>query len=122
MKIQAYSYNNEELVAEEILNFPSNCPFGNLSLKYALLMQKIHSLNEIITEIASLDALLLSNRNKRLYSSSELSSRSLILKMRLSSEVKIYTDEMISLINILDYHFYYLIVVFRRAKNIVRKE
>lgn len=99
--IKAYEFSENELFAEEIPIWFPDCPFGHLEEKYSLLLTKFNILNDTIREILELDQKIKDAHKEKEYIPRETSRKSTILKMRFSSEIKMYTDELISIHSIL---------------------
>jgi hypothetical protein len=95
--IKAFRIRDNELCAEEIIHFPSNSPFGHLSNKYAFILTRLNLLNETITDIHLYWEQEFNNRKKKEYTPPEISLKRIALCLRFSSELKMLTDEMISL-------------------------
>lgn len=95
--INAYGLNKIKLYAGEIPLFLPDCPFGNLQQKYQFVLTKLHLLNENIEEILSLDQKIRDRHKHREFVDIELSYKPIALKMTLCSNLKIYTDELISI-------------------------
>lgn len=106
-RLQAYQNNGDKLYADEFPDWESDCPFGHLHLKYGFILTKLNMLNETINDILHLDERIRDLKNKREYVPPELNDRSIILKMRFCTELKIATDDLIALNSLL----------FNRKKN-----
>jgi hypothetical protein len=99
--IKAYRNNSDELFAEELPNWPSGCPFGNIEHKYVFVLKKLNFLNETLKEIYESDERIRVYRKNNEYIPDNISDRSPILKMRLITELKIYLEEFILLAELL---------------------
>ncbi len=95
--LKAYSLKSDELCAEEVPIFPNDCPFGHLEEKYAFILTRLNLLNEKIDEIHLCHETNIDSRAKREYISREKVLRPLAISLSLASELKILTDELISL-------------------------
>jgi hypothetical protein len=91
------AYKGDAFYADEIIYFPSNCPFGNLDMKYQFIFTRLNLLNETIKEIHKLHTANYERRKKREGFPKDEYFLPIALGMRFSSELKIITDEMISL-------------------------
>lgn len=99
--INAYQLNENELFADELLQFPSNCPFGNLDIKYILMMTRLNMLNETIKQIHELHEASFDARQKKEYVGNT-PYKVIVLTSRFSCEIKIIADEMFCLNYILE--------------------
>lgn len=87
----------------EMILFPPNCPFGNLDMKYNFIFSRLNLLNETITEIHRVHTINYEKRKNAEGFSGDEFFLPIALGMRFSSELKILTDEMISLNYIAEY-------------------
>lgn len=94
--IRAFEFG-DELCADEFSNWHKNCPFGHLDLKYGFILTKLNMLNETIDEILSLDSKVRELKQKKEFITPELYDRPIILKMRLYTDLKIATDDLVAL-------------------------
>lgn len=106
MKILAYKSGAEQLFADEFPILPQDCPFGNLDIKYGFILTHLNLLNDTIEEIIVLDNNRREARKNHVYVDRETQLKSSVLKMRFCTEIKICTDELISL-NFLLYKYYF---------------
>ncbi|CAM3611366.1 hypothetical protein [Zobellia roscoffensis] len=98
--IKAFEFG-DQLYADELPDWESDCPFGHLHLKYGFILTKLNILNETIDEILTLDSKIRNLKKQREFVSSEQSNRPVIIKMRFCTELKIATDDLIALNSLL---------------------
>ncbi|WP_430900956.1 MULTISPECIES: hypothetical protein [unclassified Paraflavitalea] len=103
--IASYIKNENELFADEIPNIETHSPFGHLQIKYGFILTRLNILNETITEIHSLHSTNIERIKNREYVSREETLRPIVKCISLATELKILTDELISLNYLLNYYY-----------------
>lgn len=115
-KIEAFKEHNAVLNSFDMIHLPSDTPYGNLTLKWSDVMQRFDNINDKIEEIYKYHSIFVQNRKENIEKKTPVDVALLraihitriLAKHRNLIEELIYwlrksTDEMISLVYILDY-------------------
>lgn len=95
--IKAYLHNETQMYADELPYFEDGSPFGHLEVKYEFILTRLNLLNERIKEIHLCHETILDKTKAHEYVSREESLRPLAFGLLFASDLKILTDELISL-------------------------
>ena len=99
---QIIAFDRDQLYAEDIPNWPpEKCPYGNLHASYVFQIDRINYLNDILSDIETLDNEIRIAEKARKGVPNGHESKALTLKLRLLTEIKINVDSLLCFASLL---------------------